>query len=303
VTSSDNQALWKDAAYWYARMLEPESEQEVAAFEVWLGQDPEHARAYSEMGAISGAAAAVRHDPVRQSPAWQQHGWRPVLVAAAGVAFLLTCVVAWQGFSSPAFATISNPGGAVRGVRLRDGTLVWLDAGAEVGARSDGAHRTIVVRKGRVRIGPAANGPPLEITAGRLTIDPATAKVDVTVEGAVVTMSSLNGTIGVKSGSGQPSSLSAGEGLVFDGAGVRAAPVDLTWPVARLRFADTPLRQIVVIANRQPGPDIVFAEDSIGSLTVTGVLDLRDPRRLARKLAAAYDLRLRDEGSRVVLSR
>lgn len=303
MTSRDAQSLWNEAARWYARMQEPESEQEVAAFEAWLAQDSAHARAYAEMDAVSGAAAGVRHDPGSERPAWPRRGWRPVLVALAGMAVLLASVVAWQGFSSPAFATISNPGGAVRGVRLRDGTKVWLDAGAEVGVRSDGAHRTIVVRKGRVRIGPAAEAPPLAITAGRLTIDPATAKVDVTVDGAVVTMSSLDGNVDVSTERGQASSLSAGEGLVFDDAGVRAAPIDRTWPVARVRFANTPLSEIVAIANRQPGPDIVFAEDSLGSLTVTGVLDLRDPRRLARKLAAAYDLRVRDEGARVVLFR
>lgn len=303
MTGALDRLLWEEAAVWYARMQEPESEQEVARFEAWLASDPAHARAYTEMNVISeaGAAAAPRlAEPLSPSSAM---AWRPVLAAAALVAVFATTVLAWQGFSAPAFASVSNPGAAVRGVRLRDGTEMWLDAGAEVGVQIDDAHRTIDVRKGRVRIRPVAGEPPLSVIAGGVTVDPGTAQLDVAIDEEKVAVSALGGRLSLSSEGGQEFAVESGTGLVVDPSGAHDTAIDRTWPVARLRFVGAELGRIVAIANRQAGPDIVFSDPETATRTVTGVLDLRDTRRLARKLAAAHDLQVRDAGRRLVLFR
>jgi len=295
--------LWEAAAGWYARMQEPRSKREVAAFESWLADDPAHARAYAEMEALSGAAAAVGARSRERAYAATWSGWRPALAAAALVAIVVTTVLAWGGFSDPAYARVSNTGESVRGVRLADGTEVWLDVDAVLLVSNDERRRTIVLRQGRVRVSPVSGSTALRVLAADLSVMPSSNRFDLAIEDRTVELGALDGPITLSSGGGRTLSLTAGRGIAVDENGVRPVPLDRTWPGARLRFTDTPLGRIVAIANRQPGPDIVFADPAIGKLTVTGVLDLRDTRRLARKLAAAQDLRLVEDSGRLMLQR
>lgn len=108
--------------------------QEVAEFEEWLARDPLHARAYAEMEAVMAASGAVpRHAAAVRRPHFAIG--RPALAFGLAAVALVTCVMLSQSTSAPAFATISNDGSAIRGVRLEDGTRVWLDVGAQIGVR------------------------------------------------------------------------------------------------------------------------------------------------------------------------
>lgn len=295
-------AVWDQAAAWFARMQEPESEREVSAFEDWLARDPAHARAYAEMEAINRAVSRVEAPRTLESRRAWQGGWRVALAGAVLAAVVATSVLLTQGFAAPAFAAISNRGAAVRGVRLVDGTKVWLDTGAEIGVKFDDGARAIVVREGRVRITPGSSSRPLEVTAGPVDLQPSRT-IDVSYKGTSVLLGALDGPVRVSTGGQKIDDLQPGRATAIGRSGPRFAQVERDWPASRLQFTNATLARIVNLANRQPGPDIVFAEPSIASLTVTGVLDLRDTKRLARKLAAAHGLRLVDNDHRLVLRR
>ena len=63
-----------------------------------------------------------------------------------------------------------------------------------------------------------------------------------------------------------------------------------------------PQRQ-AYIANRLGDPDIVLATPDLASIPVSGVLDVRRTRPLARKLGAALDLQVSKDGAALRLGR
>ena len=296
-------ALWDEAAAWYARMQEPRSAQEVDSFEAWVARDAAHAVAYAEMDAISSAAAAAGPAAAPSAAGARWPGWRPAFAMLALVTTVVTAILLWQGTSEPAFARFTNPGEGVRGLRLSDGTQLWLDTGSEVRVRLGEVDRDVLVVTGRVRIRPAADTAPWSVRARSLEVASGAAGIDVAIDGDAVTVGALDGPVSLTTASGRNYALARGSALLVEPAGAREAQLEPRWPVARLRFNGTRLDRIAAIANRQPGPAIVFADPAVAHLTVTGVLDLRDTRRLARRLAAAHDLRVRDEGSRLLLHR
>lgn len=297
---------WTEAASWHARMAEPASPHEVAEFEEWLARDPLNARSYAEMEAVMAATGALpRQVGAVRRPASVM--LRPALAFGLAAVALVTGVMLWQSTSAPAFATISNSGSAIRGVRLEDGTRVWLDVGAQIGVRLSDGRREILVREGRVRVVPAADPRPLEIGSGGTRVAPGLTRIDVTVGGGRVTFGAVDGPLLIAGASRADRQarlpLEAGRALALEADGLRSVPLERAWTVGRLRFADAPLRSILPLANRLGDPDIVAPDLEVAALRVSGVFDLRDTRRLARKLAATLDLRVEDDGSRLILRR
>src|SRR3546814_20791339 len=95
----------------------------------------------------------------------------------------------------------------------------------------------------------------------------------------------------------------AGEaGNVRDGRLDRTTiePREARWPASRLGFEETPLATIIALANRGGGPDITLRDEAIGTLRVTGVLDIRDTPSLARKLAAAHNPHAEEGGGQLI---
>jgi transmembrane sensor len=294
-----------DAAAWYARMQEPGSAEEVAAFEAWLSRDPAHARAYAELDAVSQAAGKVPARPVatqRQRRPIAQ----PVLVVAVLALALVSAALLWPSVSSPAFAAISNPGPAVRGVQLADGTTVWLDSGAEIGVRQAETGSEIAVRRGRVRIVPHGADTPVAVSAGNVTITPNATKLDVTVSDAGVAIGALDGPLtanGVPGSATHTLRIEPGGARVIDAKGARTASLDRSWPASRVRFKGEPLARVVALANRQGDPDIRVPDPALAALHVSGVFDLRETRSLARKLAATFDLDVAERDGALELHR
>jgi len=309
IRTSAQSRVWKEAASWRVRMEEPRSEREVDDFEAWLARDPAHAVAYSEMEAIQSAGEALPRSHLARADARHSGSrpmWRPALALATAALVVVAAFGLWQGMVSPAFATISNTGSAVRGYRLPDGTSMFLDTGTEVGVSVRGDRREIEVRKGRARIRGGSDSRPLEVAANGVRIIPGNAQFDLSVDGARVSVTALDGELALTTTDEAPIKtefyVPRRQAVSIDDRGRSAAQPDFTWPLARVRFDRAPLGKILVAASRTGDPDILAATAQIASLPVTGVLDLRDPRRLARKLAAALDLRVIERGDRLVLS-
>ena len=295
------------AAAWHARMLEPKSEEEVAAFEAWLARDPANSRAYAKIEAISLAGTALPRrlldlDERRRTGAL---AWRPTLALVALLAVVLGGAWVFQMASSPAFAAIANDGPAVRSLRLSDGSRVFLDVDAEIGVRIGSGRREITIRRGRVRIAPAPGSRPLRVTARGLQIDPSGQRIDVVIDGdrailAALGINPARGTVEVVAGS-ERFRLGAGEAAVVSRKGRRRATIEPFWPLGRVQFKQAPLASVLKPANAIGDPDVIAADSGVAAMRVTAVLDLRDTRRLARKLATALDLTIEDRGSELIL--
>lgn len=288
-----------EAARWHARMLEPRSQSEVEAFESWLAADPANPRAYAEMEALSSAAAILpRPSLERPQERTAPFRWRPAAALAFAAIALLAGLWAWQLGSSPAFAAVSNPGPAVRGIRLSDGTGIVLDAGSEISTAVRAGTREIRVISGRIRVDARSSPKLLQVAAGSISVMAERALFDVGIDGGGVAVAALEGRVAIASDAGRdtsdPTDVGPGRAVSVDAQGRRGIHHDASWPASRMRFDRAPLGDVIALANRLGDPPIALGEPSLASVSVTGVLDLRDTRSLARKLGAALGLQVRD---------
>ena len=294
-------------------MLEPTSQAEVEAFEQWLETNPEHARLYAEFDGIAAVGERVprrafaRTEKRVPSPPFRP-GWvlaAVVLVAAVGGVWLVA------HSSQPAQAAINNFGPSTRAVRLGDGTAVLLDTGAELTLGSARGEPAVTIRRGRARFSVTTRGSmPFSVAARGALVTASDGVFDVSLQQEETRVRVLKGEVVLavedSTAGARDIPLAAGEGAeVRDGQVLPAgqAPYDALWPAARVDFEDAPLSTVVGRANGIGKPRIEIAGADVGRLRVTGVMDLRDPRALARKLAATLDLHAEERGGAILLRR
>lgn len=303
-----------EAADWHARMLEPTSEAEVQEFEEWLRADPAHAVAYADVEPVSDFGARLpRSLLARRATGAESARFRPSFGLAAAVALFLGAGL-WLTTQSPqaAQAAVSNPGPAVRGVRLSDGTIAILDSGAELAVAFDRNARAVTLRSGRVRFNVARDAErPFSVAADQAIVTARGTVFDVTLVPGEVRIWVIEGKIALAivppdQATNEPIALRSGQAVnVRDGrlSPTTIDPAAARWPAGRLAFDDTPLAAVVAMANRQGRPNILLGDDAVGTMRVTGVLDIRDTRALARKLAATLGLRVEERDSAILLRR
>jgi transmembrane sensor len=299
----------REAADWRAEMLEPPTPDVQAEFQTWLAADPAHARAYDELEPFATLSQRLPR-PVRE----RQHRTgiavlRPALVALAVVLALAGALLAVAREPSAAVAAVVNPGPAIRAVRLEDGSTLTLDADTALDVALGPASREIRLRQGRARFNVAAlPNRPLRISTGAGSVTTEGALLDVALDERGMTVSALSGRAIVTAGSNTSRSapLIANATLRVGGDAIVAIDVsqaEWRWPAGRLAFDNTPLEKIVAMANRLDAPPIRLADPGLGAVQVTAVLDVRDTRALAHKLGSAFDLRVREDSSGILLSR
>jgi transmembrane sensor len=300
----------RSAARWHSRMLEPASEREVAAFEQWLDAHPRHARAYADIDAIAraGERAPRRHLVTVPLAARFRPAFAVVTVSVLAVAAVLLLNIHANG---PAYAAVVNPGAAVRTVMLEDGTRVTLDPGAELGVLIGNEERHIEVRAGRSRIEVRPDSRrPLLVSLPGGDISFAQGTLDVSIDGDNSEVSALTEALTLTSfarnGRSSAVRLAGGQTLFLNDARARPMPTQpaaLRWPDARRQFDEAALVEVLRFANRDASVPIVVEDTNIGRLKVTGILDIRDTRALARKLAAALNLQIDERPDRIILIR
>jgi transmembrane sensor len=294
-------------------MLEPASEAEVEAFEAWLHADPKHGEAYAQVESLAALSSRLPRRLLAAAPsARTQAVLRPAFAVATAVLLIVASALVLTGQGrQAAYAAIANPGPAVRGFTLVDGTTVVLDSGARLAVSFERDARTITLQSGRVRFNIARDARrPFAVKAARATLRTSAAMVDVTLRGGEVQILVLDGEVALTA-SDAPKDRN--DVSIEDGTAVRiiggqisdtaVEPGATRWPEARLAFDDARLATIVQLANRRGSPKIELADGAIGELRVTGVLDIRDTASLARKLAATLDLRVEDRSDRIRISR
>lgn len=296
-------------------MLEPSSEAEVDAFEAWLNADPEHPRAYAAVEARSERATRLPRRLLALATV-RPFALRPVLGAALAGSVAVGAVL-WLSGGGPgapgmAEAALSNPGPGIRSVRLEDGSLLKLDTGATLSVLLNSETRRVRVRSGRTRFAVARDAKRVfTVIAQDTTVRARTGVFDVTATDAAVRVQVVEGAVmvtprGSDASPGATVPLESGQVLDVSDRGVQRQTPDpkaAQWPDSRVSFTDAPLATVVAAANRGQGHTILLENSGIGGLKVSGVLDIRDPASLARKLATALDLRIEHRSGAVLLTR
>jgi transmembrane sensor len=297
----------REAADWHSRMLEPVSTDERAAFDQWKA-DPRHARAYAEIARMAVVAQGLPR-PVRRTrrERFARRSLRPALAFGAS-ALLLAGGLGWAVLrgGDPAEAALINSGPATRVVRLGDGTIVALDTGAHLTFAPAPSRRAVTVLAGRARFDVARGSKPFVVNIGDARISAGEARLDASLRNGVAQIVLFTGTAHVAvPTTTTPVTLRPGTALTVAGDRIRpiaAAGGDAWWPLARTELRQVPLSIVVARANAVSTPPIRLSA-GIEPLPVTAILDLRDTRSLAPKLAAALDLTLADRGDHLLLAR
>jgi transmembrane sensor len=298
----------RKAAEWHLELFEGTTPERRAEFEAWLAADPEHAREYrifSTYSELSPELTPPTRDR-RRSLFWQPaYAFALAMVVVVGGALLIT-----NRESGTAYAAVTNRGPAIRMVRLADGSRVILDKETSLSVEFRPTSREVEVHFGRARFKVAPDPKrPFIVSSDQVRVTSNGGEFDVDVRGSDDRVTSRQGTVNVTTEddrTGGTRNVPSGEAVrVGDG---KMTPISIArderlWPLGSLWFDQTPLSEVVAMANRVGGPPIRVSDASIGAIKVTAALDIRDTGALARKLAATFDLTVRENPDGILLMR
>ncbi|MEO7797184.1 MAG: FecR domain-containing protein [Opitutaceae bacterium] len=214
---------------------------------------------------------------------------------------------------------------------LPDGSLVELNAGAEIEVDFSGPLRRVILRRGEGHFQVAKNPQrAFVVSAGEIdvravgtafAVDHATQRVEVLVtEGRVSIDQPAHPSDSVPT---PPlGTLDAGNQMIVTRPSARpgaelhseittvspqAMATRLAWRVPRLEFAATPLSRAVLLFNeessRRGGDRLVLGDPALGNVLLSGVLRADDVESLLRLLAGEFHIRSEREGNAIVLRR
>lgn len=301
--------LRREAASWLARLQSGRDPEIERKFQRWRDADPRHSDAFDRVRRSYEQAGLLRHSPAVGSmdpdapirrASWQA---RPALAAALAIALLVPVgILAIHRGILPLGGTdammLMTSTGEIRQVDLADGSKVTLDTSTRVEVEIRGSHRGAHLRYGRARFQIVPADEPFVVETDSGTISTRQGVVDVEQVGRERRVAVLAGAAdvrGPRQGPDSPVALDAGEAVTIDSAGDARASAAVTvpdWTSGMLQFDETPLAKAVALANRYSDRHIILVGD-LGSLRVTGAFRAGDTIGLARSLAAAFDLSLK----------
>lgn len=297
----------RKAASWLAKLEGDDPEAVQPAFERWYQADPRHAEAfdrvrhyYSQMGLLRNLPRAPEPLPERRGDAVPSQR-RHALAAALAAAVLIPAAVLTTSRLSPPAATqallLSTQIGEIREVPLADGSKVTLDTQSSVRVEISRDRRSATLERGRARFSVAAADMPFVIRSGSATIASNGGVMDVAREPQGERLDLIAGTARIAA---EAPDLQAPVTVVNPGAPTQrllGATRDSDWPSGRLEFQSMTLYQAVAVANRYSSRKIVLTDPAAKTLRATGVFKAGDTPQLARSLARAFQLELREDPS------
>lgn len=307
-----------------------------AGFDRWRARHPEHQRVYDRLlrrwdeASVLGLSAQFptperrRADHGARRLSWPNWAAAPLLAASlAALLFLSPVRPDWVDFwpvPSMWSQRIATDVGQIRSVRLADGSSVILDTDSIVVSHLSGSARRLSLLRGRARFDVAHDTRrPFIVVAAEASVTARGTLFDVSLSpDRKVAVTLIRGVVDVKGpidtalphpGQRTAARLVAGQQIAF-GRGEAASkahpapPAGAPWPEGLLTFETTPLSEAVEEANRYSRRQIQLAAPALGTLQVSGVFRATAPRAFADSLAAAFDLRVKDEpdGNLMLLS-
>lgn len=313
-------AIGTEAAHWLATMRGPDADGERPAFEAWRDRDPRHAQAYADAQALFALTRGAKRTPYQPDETAEMHRVRQASGTAGrrrylrpiGIAAGLSAIIAVGTISFTARGPTGDAGAPPQAVstattqlkRYADGTLVLLGACSLVTADLGDAVHQFALERGRARfIGSPPSASPLVIVIKGHRVTTRGATVDIAIEGTSVRVTAVSGSAELGAGSAPARTLTPGQTVVLSGdaAPVAVAASDSEWPPVRLSFDTAPLADVAAVANSFGGKPLHIDPAEMGRLRITGTFDVRDTAALARKIAAALDLRVSEDGRRITL--
>ncbi|MDD2765194.1 MAG: FecR domain-containing protein [Opitutaceae bacterium] len=326
------------AAEWLALRECGFSAEKQAEFSRWLLADPRHAAAVRELESawrlmrkpfLTGQAASVEEVIAQQVRRKSRHRRRAVIgVSLAGLAAaLLLAVIPW--WTPVAESAPAAPGSArIRPQReiLADGSVVDLNAGAEIAVNFSARQREVRLVRGEAHFSVAKNpARPFVVTAGMVSVRAVGTKFEVRLDPRLVDVLVTEGKVSVEqlppapgSASGvtpaEPILLVAGHRVTVPERTdstvawqVKSVPVAeirraLAWRNLRVEFTNLRLGEAVAMFNRENSKQLLLRDDALAGIRISGIFWIDDPEGFSRLIEASAGLKaVHDSDDRIVL--
>ncbi len=332
-------AIEDRAADWLSRYDAGLTPAEVAEFHAWLAADPRHAQAVERIKAAwqailrpaqLGGADAMMAELERRARV-RARGWRRFAIATAASGLAAALLV--FGLLPPGAVPVKlDPPAAVSTVAVRaarqildDGSVVELDATAEIVADFSAEFRTVRLLRGTAHFAvehdPAR---PFVVVAGPVAVRAVGTQFAVNFDAGVVDVVVNQGRVAIEHGGPAAAAdapltiaeASAGRRVTVPLAGeaVQAPRLAgltteevaraLAWRMQRVEFSGTRLSEAIELFNRQNDTQLALGDDALGELRVSGIFWLNSPEGFARLVGLGFGLRAdRASDTSVVLRR
>lgn len=318
-------SVHNEAERWLVRLLDADArDPHRAEFERWLVADPVHASAYHEAEQLwSLSVEAARHPDLRaeanravhearSGPVRQLRVWlAPAMAIAAAVFFTGSVVALWwpAAGADQQGVRYATRTGQQRAIQLRDGSELLLDTNSVAFVYYGSRMRRVALLHGRAefRVRHDGNWPFIvSVDGGTVTDVGTTFQVSVgTHRGVDVVL--LEGKVSVATAHSK-STLTTGEALRFDRAGVVRAPhpadleAALGWTSGEIVARDWPLPRLLAEMNRYSSTKLQVADAALRKVRVTGTFRAGDQTTLLKVLESGWPIRAhRLSSTRVML--
>ncbi len=318
--------LETEAARWIARRQSGEMTRDRRReFFKWLGQSDEHRSVFaqfeSRLAAFDEAgeelvAEELERELIEEFKGEEEtnsrkprarYAFRPAIAAsiavfAAAAAFL---AVNYRADDRKAYATAI---GEQINVALDDGSTATLNTNSKLEVDYSADKRFVKVKLGEALFEVARDlERPFIVRTPLATIKVTGTTFDVRTSPIETTVLVVSGSVSVSPKGEKARTLEAGQQLRIDESGAGAVEaVDavrvISWRAGKARYQDKPLGKVVSDLNRYFTTPIALADARLADMPVTGEFDLRDQNTAVAALAAAFDLQVRREPDRIVLS-
>ncbi len=296
------------AAQWYARLHAPDcSEQDHVAFKAWLAGSAECEQAYKS---VIDAASLVSHqlgsDPrmrailtdAMQEPAKSatankfsrfvasgsvggRYRYAAAIMIFVGIATFFT-FGRDHTLSSDAAQYYANSGLSKQRIELSDGSVVYLDVGAQLGVSMSKRERRLNLKTGRAYFEVAHDTKrPFSVREGDTTVVALGTRfqVDVTAENQALNITLAEGSVAVTNNSQKDKwreLLVPGQQLLIDNVLHRRQIVKVkadavtSWSTGFLVFDGVPLRKALEEINRYSTVKVVLGDNSLAEIPIAG---------------------------------
>lgn len=302
VSASKSNPARAQAVHWLLRLeASPADGALRQQFESWLQQDEAHRAAYrsaqhtwTRLGKlppqlIPEAAAPENVFPLR-APKRRRVFW-----ASAGAMLVAACLllvvapVIQRHLEADHFTGVAE----LNEVVLPDGSMVNLDAASAIAVDFSGSERRVVLLDGQAFFQVSPNPDRFfRVTAADVSVRVTGTAFGVDKLASTVTVSVQSGNVEVSSpGAAEVSRLGAGDRLVFDRrtSSVKREQVMpsmiASWRAQRLVVQDATVGDMVEVLGRYIPGVIIVRDGSLNRQSISGVIDLAEPREALNALA------------------
>lgn len=274
------------------------------AAKAWRNRSPAHEQAAGEVDRLWALLGQLEQPATleRSAPGGAVHPARRRTlrwaVPLASAALLLVALWLPQGAWLSWYADVATAPGEVRTVELDDGTILTLNGATALDWKLSEGRRAVRLYRGEVDLQVAKDASrPFIVEAGPAHIRVTGTRFDVDYDGHDVMLAVTEGQVQASDATNQPLAVVANQQVHWRADRLQAVqPLDarqqLAWQRGKLVFRGQPLSEVFTALQRSQRQRVIFLDDSVRELKVTGVFAHDDPQAVLRAIENALPVRL-----------